>query len=62
MGRTACTEPQYLYKGALHLYLLSYRNVTQCCLVSQLSVPNKEEAGYSEMTRDYFAAHRELII
>jgi len=25
MGRTACTEPQYLYKG--DLYLLSY-NVT----------------------------------
>jgi hypothetical protein len=22
MGRTACTEPQYLYKGALYLYLL----------------------------------------
>ena len=21
MGRTACTEPQYLYKGALYLYL-----------------------------------------
>ena len=21
MGRTACTEPQCLYKGALHLYL-----------------------------------------
>jgi len=23
MGRTACTEPQCLYKGALYLYLLS---------------------------------------
>jgi hypothetical protein len=22
MGRTACTEPQCLYKGALYLYLL----------------------------------------
>jgi len=21
MGRTACTEPHYLYKGALYLYL-----------------------------------------
>ena len=24
MGRTACTEPQCLYKGALYLYLLLY--------------------------------------
>ena len=23
MGRTACTEPQCLYKGALYLYLVS---------------------------------------
>jgi len=23
MGRTACTEPQCLYKGALYLYLFS---------------------------------------
>jgi len=23
MGRTACTEPQCLYKGALYLYLLA---------------------------------------
>jgi len=23
MGRTACTEPQCLYKGALYLYLLT---------------------------------------
>jgi len=22
MGRTACTDPQWLYKGALYLYLL----------------------------------------
>ena len=22
MGRTACTEPQYLYKGALYLFFL----------------------------------------
>jgi hypothetical protein len=25
MGRTACTEPQCLYKGALYLFLLSLR-------------------------------------
>ena len=24
MGRTACTEPQFLYKGALYLYLYLY--------------------------------------
>jgi hypothetical protein len=24
MGRTACTEPQCLYKGALYLYLYLY--------------------------------------
>ena len=24
MGRTACTEPQCLYKGALYLYLYAY--------------------------------------
>jgi len=24
MGRTACTEPQCLYKGALYLYLLHF--------------------------------------
>jgi hypothetical protein len=24
MGRTACTEPQYLYKGALKIYLYLY--------------------------------------
>ena len=24
MGRTACTEPQCLYKGALYLYLFIY--------------------------------------
>jgi len=24
MGRTACTEPQCLYKGDLYLYLLLY--------------------------------------
>jgi len=24
MGRTVCTEPQCLYKGALYLYLYSY--------------------------------------
>jgi hypothetical protein len=24
MGRTACTEPQCLYKGALYLYLKRY--------------------------------------
>jgi hypothetical protein len=24
IGRTACTEPQYLYKGALYLYLIAY--------------------------------------
>jgi hypothetical protein len=24
MGRTACIEPQCLYKGALYLYLLRY--------------------------------------
>ena len=25
MGRTACTGPQCLYKGALYLYLFLYR-------------------------------------
>jgi hypothetical protein len=25
MGRTACTEPQCLYKGALYLYLFSHK-------------------------------------
>jgi len=31
MGRTACTEPQCLYKGAL--YLLLYRNKLSNCQV-----------------------------
>ena len=26
MGRTACTEPQCLYKGDLHLYLITALN------------------------------------
>jgi len=26
MGRTACTEPQYLHKGALYLYLWSWKS------------------------------------
>jgi hypothetical protein len=26
MGRTACTEPQYLYKGALYLTALRKKN------------------------------------
>jgi len=28
MGRTACTEPQCLYKGALYLYLWSWKSRT----------------------------------
>ena len=27
MGCTACTEPQCLYRGALHLYLYLHRNL-----------------------------------
>jgi len=29
MGRTACTEPQCLYKGALYFYLLTYRPLSR---------------------------------
>jgi len=28
MGRTACTEPECLYKGALYLYVLSVYTIT----------------------------------
>jgi hypothetical protein len=31
MGRTACTEPQCLYKGAL--YLLPYHQIYIYCLI-----------------------------
>ena len=30
MGRTACTEPQCLYNGALYLYLYSPMGRTAC--------------------------------
>ena len=36
MGRTACTEPQCLYKGALYLYLL-YCGYRKECPVSSFS-------------------------
>ena len=29
MGRTACTEPQFLYKGALYLFYLMYISILQ---------------------------------
>jgi hypothetical protein len=29
MGRTACTEPQYLYKGAIYLFYLKYYSNNQ---------------------------------
>ena len=32
MGRTACTEPQCLYKGALYLYLYLYlKQILEVC-------------------------------
>jgi len=37
MGRTACKEPQCLYKGALYLYLLSLLHVS-ATLVTILKV------------------------
>ena len=36
MGRTACTEPQCLYKGALYLYLYYRHAVLQTCNVNTL--------------------------
>ena len=33
MGRTACTEPQCLYKGALYFYLLLYTGIVITILV-----------------------------
>jgi hypothetical protein len=36
MGRTACTEPQCLYKGALYLTLTSLSNVKILNSVSDL--------------------------
>jgi len=27
MGRTACTQPQYLYKGVLYLYFVPLKSV-----------------------------------
>ena len=29
MGRTACTEPQYLYKGALYFYFTDADKIGQ---------------------------------
>jgi hypothetical protein len=33
MGRTACTEPQCLYKGDLYLYLYRYLHSTVSCIM-----------------------------
>jgi len=35
MGRTACTEPQYVYKGAIYLYLyIAWLIDIQFCIVN----------------------------
>ena len=38
MGRTACTEPQCLYKGALFFYIILQVCYTLCLVISQLLI------------------------
>ena len=57
MGRTACTEPQCLYKGALYLYLYScevsgiFADFSQHVITS----PDFSEKNKYEISRKYFA-------
>jgi len=52
MGRTACTEPQCLYKGALYLYLLIY--------VSGSRVMFETRRFIVEITPQVFIGHASL--
>jgi len=46
MGRTACTEPQCLYKGALYLTKYSYRQEIAVLLVSNFTIHRTNERSY----------------
>jgi len=47
MGRTACTEPQCLYKGALYLFFTHQHNL----MATAWSHIRQETAGFTAVTR-----------
>ena len=53
MGRTACTEPQCLYKGALYLYLYLYLLAWQCSGAAVTRAPPLHRKGglYTQYTQ-----------
>jgi len=56
MGRTACTEPQCLYKGALYLYL--YTTLYN----GDLNKLRVSAVYYNHRQASYFRLHKEEII
>jgi len=45
-GRTACTEPQCLYKGALYLYLLHKNSILSTFLHGRMFVPGGKHSKH----------------
>jgi hypothetical protein len=59
MGRTACTEPQCLYKGALYLYLILY---IVSLLLFVVSNKNKSNSGVRNVnTRQKYNFHQSSL-
>jgi len=58
MGRTACTEPQCLYKGALYLFMQEpvFMSVSQCFVVCDVNanVRNRTKLGSFQMRVFFF--------
>jgi len=52
MGRTACTEPQCLYKGALYLYLLHNHFWHSSCTILPLNIKIKTRSVQTSASND----------
>jgi len=50
MGRTACTEPQCLYKGALYFTLLYFTLLIDCRMVIRFYTLRKDRYSYEMHT------------